>query len=174
MQETRLAGFYSLCVCPPTPQGQTIKEHLKRWQSSPPERQRGGVCRCMDSMCMFLWSVCVCALRVNAQSDKWGCNSEESARLYLGKWRQRRKRKKGSLKHHLKAIYANFFSLADNRSRKQLGHFCTKRQKRENKRDRVGMRESKRARLCEEQLWKSFCGAITKGPQKTQWHRNVN
>lgn len=65
------------------PQGQTIKEHLKRWQSSAPRRWRGGICRCMESMCMFGFFFPACAY-ASVRSRKVFVDLEsESAYLHL-------------------------------------------------------------------------------------------
>lgn len=98
------------------PQGQTIKEHLKRWQSSVPKRRRGGVCRCMESMCMFS---CMCA-RGNVRVCVC-CIHEctvRSLEVFLGRVclfaseevNACAKNNKGSIRHHLTTIYAPFFS----------------------------------------------------------------
>ena len=174
------------------PWGQTIKEHLKRWQSAAPEKGRGGVCRCMKSICMFFFfcacvpvgmcvcvCVCVCATWVY-------CKITQGVRLsslhicpflHLRLWvlvQRRRGRRKGQ-NITWKQCTPHFET--DNRQREQHGHFTTKRKKRENggrERERERERERMRERLCEERLSKTFCGAVTKAPQKTQWHRNVN
>ena len=57
-QETRHAGYYSMCVLG-LPRGQTIKEHLKRWQSSARKKGRGGEPR-ESKKFAGAWGACAC------------------------------------------------------------------------------------------------------------------
>lgn len=149
-QETRHAGFYSMCVLGLT-WGQTIKEHLKRWQSSARKKKRGGVCRCMKSMCFLFLYMCMCA-HGNACVLS-GCTIR-SRKVFL--WRVR------NISAFLHLRYSEMLVKIDKRQQRRTFHY-----KEEENREREREKEHERER---ETMWrtalKEFLWGHNKGPSE--------
>lgn len=151
--------FHSLCFLG-LPLGQKIKNHLKGAQQP---RMGGmefaGVWRVLECFCLF---ICACG-------NVWVCRGWVYCKINRDAWSRHACWGKASAnKCHETSLGSNLhdiFKLTIDRRDISL-----QRGKRREQRERKHEKES----LCEERLWKTFCGAITKAPQKTQWHRNVN